>query len=247
MKAKILVLFTLLAFVMVGSTGCKKKAQEDARVHGAWLIDADATIEQLSEEEREMAAAFIRLVKIGLVFEEDKSLLIATSMMGTRDEAKGTFEVLEVNEDDHIIQVTRAADPENGIEEDVSQIRVTFVSENQMRFRPVAQEGETEADMDRETLILKRVTAEELKAALDAPMEQPSLEQLFGGGLPPEALEALEAEAGADGQDEAPAEGESDAEAAAEGDAAAAGDAEAAAEAEGDAAADSEGDAEAAE
>lgn len=201
MKRSILVLLSLLALVLAGPVACKKKEKVDDRLNGAWIIDADATIAQLPEDQQAMAGAFIRMMKIGMVFGADGALEMSVSMMGEQETQAGTFKVLGIEGDVFTLEMTRAA--EEGAEaeaEESSKMHVTFITPDQIRFAPVPEEGETAEDLQRDTLILKRTTPEDLKAEMDAPTEQPSLEQLFGGQID---LEALQGEA-----DEAAAEGE---------------------------------------
>lgn len=179
MKRSLLLLLTLFAFVLAGPVACKAKKQANP-MEGSWIIDTDATIEQIDEDQREMAAVFIRMVKIGLTFDPAGEMVITTAMLGSQEEASGTYEVVSADGDDYVVEVTRAADPEAEVEAMTSQVRITFRGDDQILFRPVPQEGETEEDMERETLILKRVTAEQLAEELSAPTEQPSMEQLFG-------------------------------------------------------------------
>lgn len=229
MKRSILVLLSLLALVFAGPVACKKKANAEARLHGAWIIDADATINQLPEDQQAMAGAFIRMMKIGMVFNEEGKLEMSVSMMGEQETQTGTYKVISVEGDVFTVEMTRDAE-EGAEQEESSSMYVTFLSDSQIRFAPVPEEGETEEDLARDTLILKRITEESLKNEMSAPTEQPSLEEIFGqidleglqGGevegeeaaegaegeaVEGEAVEGEEApEAGADGQNDADAE-----------------------------------------
>ena len=210
MKRSILVLLSLLALVFAGPVACKKKANPEARLHGAWIIDADATINQLPEDQQAMAGAFIRMMKIGMVFNEEGKLEMSVSMMGEQETQTGTYKVISVEGDVFTVEMTRDAE-EGAEQEESSSMYVTFLSDSQIRFAPVPEEGETEEDLARDTLILKRITEESLKNEMSAPTEQPSLEEIFGQidleGLQGGEVEGEEApEAGADGQNDADAE-----------------------------------------
>src|SRR5690625_2209971 len=84
--SSILLLLAALAFVFTGPVGCKSKAQkqqekQEQRLQGAWIIDHDATIAQLPEDQQQMAGAFMKMMKIGIIFKEDDTLLMRVSMM----------------------------------------------------------------------------------------------------------------------------------------------------------------------
>lgn len=243
MKRSILVLLSLLALVLAGPVACKKKAKADERLNGAWIIDADATIAQLPEDQQAVAGAFIRLMKIGMIFDGEGKLEMSVSMMGEQETQDGTYKIISIEDDVFTVEMTRAAEEGAEGEEESSQMIVTFVTPDQIRFAPVPEEGDTPESLQRDTLYLKRTTPEALKAEMDAPTEQPSLEQLFGGEMNLEGLQGLEGldvdqlevegdaaegdavegdapEAGADGQAEADAAADVDADEAPEADAA---------------------------
>lgn len=194
--SSIVVLLSMLALVLAGPTACKSKAkqeqerqaQQEQRLHGVWFLDADATVAQMPEDQQAMAGAFIQMMKIGMVFNDDDTMEMHVSMMGQKDFQEGGYEVLEVGEDQLTIQLTRdeVVDEEgNVIEEEPAKMIATFLEEDKISFKPVAGEGQDQAELDEETLILKRITKEELDAELES-SAQPSLEDL---GLDPSQLE----------------------------------------------------------
>lgn len=198
--SSLVLLLSMLALVLAGPTACKKKeAKQEQRLHGAWFLDADATVAQMPEEQQQMAGAFIQMMKIGIVFNEDETLEMHVSMMGQKDFQEGAYKVLEVGEDNMTIELTRdeAVDEEgNVVEDEPSQMIVTFLDEDRISFKPVAEEGQTQEEADDETLILKRITKEELEKELEG-AEQPSLEDL---GLDMDDLVAPDQELDADGE-----------------------------------------------
>lgn len=194
-RSSIVVLLSLLAFVFAGPTACKTKAQkeqerqaaQEERIHGVWFLDSDATIAQMPEDQQAMAGMFIQMMKIGMVFNEDNTMEMHVSMMGQKDFQEGGFEVLEVGEDQLTIQLTRDEvldEDGNVIEEEPAKMIATFIEDDKISFKPVAGEGQDQAELDDETLILKRITKEELQEELSS-SAQPSLEDL---GLDMDAL-----------------------------------------------------------
>lgn len=241
-RSSILLLLSMLAFVFAGPTACKSKAQkqqekQEQRLQGAWIIDHDATIAQLPEDQQQMAGAFMKMMKIGIVFNEDETLLMRVSMMGQKDEQEGSYKILEVDENTITLELSRGEvvnEEGEAVEEEPSKMIVTFLEDNRISFKPVAEEGEDQADMDEETLILRRISIDELDTELDSDSGQPSLEDF---GLDPSQLEGqpqldaddLDADADAEGGDadaeDADAEDADDADDAAEEDDAAEDDA----------------------
>lgn len=204
-RSSIVVLLSLLAFVFAGPTACKTKAQkeqerqaaQEERIHGVWFLDSDATIAQMPEDQQAMAGMFIQMMKIGMVFNEDNTMEMHVSMMGQKDFQEGGFEVLEVGEDQLTIQLTRDEvldEDGNVIEEEPAKMIATFIEDDQISFKPVAGEGQDQAELDDETLILKRITKEELQEELSS-SAQPSLEDL---GLDMDEL--IQADEGADAE-----------------------------------------------
>lgn len=186
--SSIVLLISMLAFVLAGPTACKSKAkkeqeiqaQQEQRLHGVWLLDADATVAQMPEDQQQMAGAFIQMMKIGMIFKDDETLEMHVSMMGQKDFQDGAFKVLEYGEDQMTIELSReeALDEEgNVIEDEPSKMIVNFLEGDRISFKPVAIEGQTQEEADEETLILKRVTKEELDQELEGGAE-PSLEDL---------------------------------------------------------------------
>lgn len=190
MKRQILVLLTLLALVFAGPVACKKaEVKAKDRLVGAWLIDADATLAELPEEEQAMAGMFIKMMQIGMEFTKDGALTMRVSMMGQKDEQTGTFEVVKVEGDTVTLRVTQPANAETGEAGDTAEMLAIFRGDDQIRFMPVAEEGE---DVSRESIVLKRVTKEEIDKAMTAAPATPDLEQLLGGAAGEGILEALE-------------------------------------------------------
>lgn len=191
--SSILLLLAALAFVFTGPVGCKSKAQkqqekQEQRLQGAWIIDHDATIAQLPEDQQQMAGAFMKMMKIGIIFKEDDTLLMRVSMMGQKDEQEGTYKILETTENTITLELARGEvvnEEGETVEEEPSKMIVTFLDNDRISFKPVAEEGEDQADMDEETLILKRISLEDLEKELDGGSEGFAPEDF---GFDPEAL-----------------------------------------------------------
>lgn len=147
------------------------------RLTGSWLLDSAATIAQLPKGDHETAIEFMRLVRIGIVFNPDKTLEMHVAMMGERDFQGGSYTILEAEPDRLAIKLVRDDEvDEDGtpIEDEPSTMVVAFLENDRMVFRPAEMEGQTQADLAEETLILKRVTKSELHDALNNSGEKPS-------------------------------------------------------------------------
>ena len=230
--SSLLLILSMLALVLAGPTACKKnqEKQQEQRLLGAWVIDNDATVAQMPEDQQQMAGAFIKMMKIGLIFNDDETLLMRVSMMGQKDEQEATYKILDADEDTLTIELDREETVnEEGevVEGEPSKMVVTFLSDDSISFKSVAEEGETQEEVDAETIILKRTTEEDLEADLED-SGQPSLEDLgidpseLGGpegqdpNAAPEGLEQVdpdaEADADADAEDADAEDADADAE-----------------------------------
>lgn len=187
MKSSTLVLLTLLAFVFAGPVGCKKKPNLESKIHGAWIIDEDATIAQLPEDEQKMAALSVRMVKIGMVFNEQREIDLHASMMGQSQKSGATYELLSSDGDTLVLNMKPEQD-ENDVDDDgprEAKMNVRFIDDDHIAIGPAPEEGQSEEDVAKSTLILRRTTPEELQAAMETPQEMPSLEDL---GIDPSML-----------------------------------------------------------
>ena len=140
------------------------------KLHGAWLIDHEATIAQLPEDQQQMAGAFMKMMKIGIIFKADETVVMRVSMMEQKDEQEGSYKVLDAIGNSLIVELSRGeVINEDGelVQEESSQMIVTFLNNDEISFKPIAEEGESQAELDEETLILKRVSEDELNTHLD--------------------------------------------------------------------------------
>lgn len=208
MKSTTLVLLTLLALVFAGPVACKKKQNSlENKLHGAWIIDEDATLAQLPEAERQMAAFSVRMVKIAMVFQPEGKMELHASMMGQAQESDATYKVLREEGDVLIIQMTRTPDEEEGDvdpQELQADMRVTFLEGDRVSITPENEGEESAEQLAKSTLVLRRTTPEELEKSMKAPQEMPSLEELgldpsMLGGDPDEDLDDADNDANEDG------------------------------------------------
>lgn len=195
--SSLLLILSMLALVLAGPTACKKnqEKQQEQRLLGAWIIDNDATVAQMPEDQQQMAGAFIKMMKIGLIFNDDETVLMRVSMMGQNDEQEATYKILEADEDSLTIELDREEvvnEEGETVDGEPSKMTVTFLDDDRISFKPVAEDGETQEEVDAETIILKRTTEEDLEADLEDSAGQPSLEDL---GIDPSEL------GGPEGQD----------------------------------------------
>lgn len=147
------------------------------RLAGAWLLDSAATIAQLPKSDQENATEFIRLVRIGIIFNPDTTLEMHVAMMGERDFQGGSYTILEAEADRLALKLVRDDEvDEDGtpIEDEPSTMIVAFLENDRMIFRPAKTEDETDAELAEETLVLKRVTKSELHDALNDSDPKPS-------------------------------------------------------------------------
>lgn len=133
----------------------------------------------------------MRMMKLGIIFNKDETLTMRFSMMGQQDEQEGRYKILESSENSLTIELSREeiTDEEGEvIEEEPSKMILTFLDDDRISFKPAAEEGDDQEELDEETIVLKRVTLEELDQQLEGG-EQPSLEQL---GLDPSLLDGAQ-------------------------------------------------------
>lgn len=148
---------------------------------GAWLIDNAATIEQMPDAQRGTAGEFIKMVQIGMIFNQDQTLEMHVSMMGEREFQEGSYTILEAEADRLAIALTRDTPVDaqgNPIDEEPSRMIVAFLDNNHMLLKPVADEGESQDTVDEQSMILKRTTKTKMYRVLNEAGEQPTLEEL---------------------------------------------------------------------
>lgn len=147
------------------------------RLIGTWMLDPAATVALMPEEQQELASAFVRMMKIGVVFNADKTLEMHVAMMGERDFQAGGYVILEAEDDRLAIELMRddSIDEEgNPVDDEPSTMIVAFLDNDRIIFQPAASEGQSEAEAAEEALVLKRVTKSELNDALNKPSDYPS-------------------------------------------------------------------------
>ena len=207
MKRSLLVFLTMVLFALAGPIGCKKSAAklaEEAKGNlvGSWLLDSEATLAGMSDEERQAAEFFVNMMRLGMVFGEDDTLEMRVAVMGQSESQVGSFRVVSADAEHVRLEVTRS---EEGVETpEVSTMVARFNGDDQITMIPVTDE-DPEGTSTAEAIVLRRMSAEDFAAAMDAPAPTPDLGQMLG--LPPgtdlEALVGDDAPA-ADGE-EAPA------------------------------------------
>lgn len=218
MKRNLLVLLTMVLFVFAGPVACKKSAAKLAaegqeKITGSWILDADATIAGMPEEERQMAQLFINMMRLGMVFGEDGTLEMHVSMMGQSESQTGNFKVLSADATSVRFEVSRPA-IEGESEAEVQQMIARFEEGGKIAVTPITTE-DPEGTSATDRIVLRKLSPEEFKTAMEAPSEPADLQQLLGLpegvelGVPGEALEAPAAVEGAvegaEGAVEAPA------------------------------------------
>lgn len=141
MSKQILSIFAVFALLVAGPIACKKgdsdaesssAAAEDNSIVGTWEIDIESLMEEVPEEEREMARAMMGMMgNLSMVFGEDETLTI---VMGEDNQQSGTYDV--TSRDGDTLSMTLTSD-----EGDASDVTVTFLSADQVRIDPVDEEA----------------------------------------------------------------------------------------------------------
>lgn len=144
MSKNILVVFAALALLLAGPIACKKGGGDAAdNIVGTWTVDVDSMLEEVPEEEREMARAMMQMMgDLTMTFGDDDSLTIA---MGEGESQSGSYEVTSSEGDTLSMTLTSN-------EGEASDVTVTFVSEDQVRIEPVDEEASGP-----QTMVLNRV------------------------------------------------------------------------------------------
>jgi hypothetical protein len=122
----------IAAIMLLFVVGCSKSPEQ--RLIGKWKLDAEKTLEQMPEEEREMAGAFIGMMNIELEFTSDTATM-SMSMMGETETESGSYEVLSSSGDTLTIRLTDADDPE-----DTTELTITFDGNNTVRVSEAGDE-----------------------------------------------------------------------------------------------------------
>lgn len=159
------------------------------KLRDTWLIDHDATIAQLPADQQQMASAFMKMMTLGIAFREDNILLMRVAMMEQNDEQEGNYKIVTTQSNSLVIELSREDTvDENGeiVHEEASTMVVTFLNDDKISFKPLAEGDESQAELDEEALVLRRVSQEEFDAAF-ASNAGPTLEEL---GIDPSDLEA---------------------------------------------------------
>lgn len=143
MSKNILVVFAALALLLAGPIACKKGGDAADNIVGTWSVDVDSMLEEVPEEEREMARAMMQMMgDLTMTFGDDDSLTIA---MGEGESQSGSYEVTSSEGDTLSMTLTSN-------EGEASDVTVTFVSEDQVRIEPVDEEASGP-----QTMVLNRV------------------------------------------------------------------------------------------
>lgn len=214
MKRNLLLLLTMVLLVVAGPIACKKggglgaQQAHQKQIIGHWIIDADETLALLPAEERDMAAMFINMMRMGMVFGEDGTLEMKVSVMGQEETQRSNYSVLAATATEVRFKIQQVL--EEGEEAPAEEITMvaTFQEGDRVAIGPIEDgaDAATAVPNPSETIVLRRLSAEEFTAAMSAPAAAPDLGQMLG--LPEGVdLEALMGEQA--GGEEAPAaEGE---------------------------------------
>lgn len=116
-----------------------------ASLNGTWNANFQKTLEnqEMTEEERNMAMAFIAMMQMSMTFAEGGAMTMNATMMGQTESQTGTFEVLSVEGNTITIRATKAAAEGSGAPE-IETMVVAFENNNSITMRQGTEaDGET--------------------------------------------------------------------------------------------------------
>lgn len=148
-----------LAFLMLSVVGCQKKTS-DVLLQGAWILDTDASLEQLKAGEERMSDERMATFDVGMTFSKDGKAEMLLVMGERRETHSGMYEITNVGDDSVTANITFGRSEDSEITQGAI---ITFLTDNQMLFVP--------ADRQQDSLIFARSTEAKLKDKLSAVAE----------------------------------------------------------------------------
>lgn len=137
-----------------------REPRTEEELRGAWLLDRQATIEQMSLIQQKSVGAIVEEMTVALTFGPDGTLAVRGVAMGIAQEHGGHYEVLDIA--NQVLRVRIFREPVRGDDDEVIQpgstlnMHVEFLDDDTIRWAPDNGQDDVEKPGEIRTLILVR-------------------------------------------------------------------------------------------